>query len=255
MAAVQPFISGAISKTINMPNGATVEDCEDAYMLSWRLAPKATALYRDGSKLSQPLASSLFGDDEETEERAADMFPQSPAQRVPLVAERIVERVVERVVEKVVQRGERRRLPNRRKGYTQKASVGGHKVYLRTRRARGRQARRGLHRHAQGRLGLPLADAQFCRRDLDGPAIRRAARGVRRVVHVHPIRAVRHRRGQGGYPHQTSARLPIGPVTEARSSDGNVKCVDHLPDRKFLRRCNDGPRTARPARQSEYVIV
>jgi ribonucleoside-diphosphate reductase alpha chain len=132
MAAVQPFLSGAISKTINMPSAATVEDCKDACMLSWRLGLKATALYPDGSKLSQPLASSLFGDDEEAEERAADIFAQSPAQRAPLVAERIVERVVERVVEKVVQRGERRRLPNRRKGYTQKAVVGGHKVYLRT---------------------------------------------------------------------------------------------------------------------------
>ncbi len=132
MAAAQPFISGAISKTINMPNSATVEDCKDAYWLSWRLGLKATALYRDGSKLSQPLASSLLGDDEEAEERAAELFAQSPAQRAPLVAERIVERVVERVIERVVQRGERRRLPNRRKGYTQKAAVGGHKVYLRT---------------------------------------------------------------------------------------------------------------------------
>jgi ribonucleoside-diphosphate reductase alpha chain len=132
MAAAQPFISGAISKTINMPHAATVEDCKDAYWLSWRLGLKATALYRDGSKLSQPLAASLFGDDEEAEEQAAELFAQSPAQRAPLVAERIVERVVERVVEKIVQRGERRRLPNRRKGYTQKATVGGHKVYLRT---------------------------------------------------------------------------------------------------------------------------
>ena len=132
MAAVQPFISGAISKTINMPNGATVEDCKDAYMLSWRLGLKATALYRDGSKLSQPLVSNLLGDDEEAEEQAAELLAQSPAQRAPLVAERIVERLVERVVERVVQRGERRRLPNRRKGYTQKATVGGHKVYLRT---------------------------------------------------------------------------------------------------------------------------
>jgi ribonucleoside-diphosphate reductase alpha chain len=55
MAAAQPFISGAISKTINMPNDATVEDCKKAYMLSWKLALKANALYRDGSKLSQPL--------------------------------------------------------------------------------------------------------------------------------------------------------------------------------------------------------
>ena len=132
MAAAQPFISGAISKTINMPNSATIEDCKDAYWLSWRLGLKATALYRDGSKLSQPLAASLLGDDEEAEERAAELFAQSPAQRAPLVAERIVERFVERVVERVVQRGERRRLPNRRKGYTQKAIVGGHKVYLRT---------------------------------------------------------------------------------------------------------------------------
>jgi ribonucleoside-diphosphate reductase alpha chain len=128
MAAVQPFISGAISKTINMPNSATVADCKDAYMLAWRLGLKATALYRDGSKLSQPLASSLFGDDAEAEEQAADLLAQSPAQRVPLVAERIVERIVERVVT----RPERRELPHRRKGYTQKARVGGHKIYLRT---------------------------------------------------------------------------------------------------------------------------
>jgi ribonucleoside-diphosphate reductase alpha chain len=107
-----------------MPNTATVEDCKDAYVLSWRLGLKATALYRDGSKLSQPLASSLLGDDEEAEE----LLEQSPAARTPLVAERIVERVVERVV----RQNERRRLPNRRKGYTQKAVVGGHKVYLRT---------------------------------------------------------------------------------------------------------------------------
>ncbi len=128
MAAAQPFITGAISKTINMPNAATVAECKDAYMLSWRLGLKATALYRDGSKLSQPLASSLFGDDEEAEDKAAELFAQSPAERVPVVAERIVERVIERFV----MRAERRRLSNRRKGYTQKAVVGGHKVYLRT---------------------------------------------------------------------------------------------------------------------------
>jgi ribonucleoside-diphosphate reductase alpha chain len=115
-----------------MQNGATVEDCKEAYLLSWRLGLKATALYRDGSKLPQPLAASLFGDGEEAEERAAELFAQSPIEHAPLVAERIVERFVERVIERVAQRGERRRLPNRRKGYTQKAVVGGHKVYLRT---------------------------------------------------------------------------------------------------------------------------
>ncbi len=68
MAAAQPFISGAISKTINMPNDATIEDCKDAYMLSWRLGLKANALYRDGSKLSQPLNSQLIEADDEDDE-------------------------------------------------------------------------------------------------------------------------------------------------------------------------------------------
>jgi ribonucleoside-diphosphate reductase alpha chain len=127
MAAAQPFISGAISKTINMPNTATVEQCKDAYLLSWRLGLKANALYRDGSKLSQPLSSSLIAD-EDDEDAAADLLEKAPLERVPVIAERIVERVVERVV----QQAGRRRLPQRRKGYTQKAIVGGHKVYLRT---------------------------------------------------------------------------------------------------------------------------
>jgi ribonucleoside-diphosphate reductase alpha chain len=123
MAAAQPFISGAISKTINMPSSATVEQCKDAYRLSWRLALKANALYRDGSKLSQPLSSALIAD-EDDEDAVADFLDRTPAERVPLV--------VERVVERFVMRSERRRLPQRRKGYTQKATVGGHKVYLRT---------------------------------------------------------------------------------------------------------------------------
>jgi ribonucleoside-diphosphate reductase alpha chain len=127
MAAAQSFISGAISKTINMPNRSTVEACKDAYMLSWRLGVKANALYRDGSKLSQPLASSVLGDDDIVE----DIIEATPAARAPMVAERIVERIIERVVEKVAE-NERERLPERRKGYTQKAIVGGHKVYIRT---------------------------------------------------------------------------------------------------------------------------
>jgi ribonucleoside-diphosphate reductase alpha chain len=124
MAAAQPFISGAISKTINMPNSATVEDCRQAYEMSWRLGLKANALYRDGSKLSQPLSALAIGDDKAANDDLADM---TPAARAPIIAERIVERIVEREV----RRG-RERLPQRRKGYTQKAIVGGHKVYLRT---------------------------------------------------------------------------------------------------------------------------
>ncbi|WP_374375759.1 vitamin B12-dependent ribonucleotide reductase [Dongia sp.] len=123
MAAAQSFISGAISKTINMPNQSSVEDCKAAYMLSWQLGVKANALYRDGSKLSQPLSASLLSDEDMVDE----VIEAPAAARAPIVAERIVERIIERVAEQG-----RSRLPERRKGYTQKAIVGGHKVYLRT---------------------------------------------------------------------------------------------------------------------------
>ena len=115
MAAAQPFISGAISKTINMPQDATIEDVKWAYDLAWRGMLKAVALYRDGSKLSQPLNSTTDEDEE-----------RSVAADVEAVAEKMTERVVTQYLR------ERHRLPDRRKGYTQKAVVGGHKVYLRT---------------------------------------------------------------------------------------------------------------------------
>jgi ribonucleoside-diphosphate reductase alpha chain len=123
MAAAQPFISGAISKTINMPNSATVEDCTTAYLNSWMLGLKANALYRDGSKLCQPLSAS-FGDD-----LVDDLADEPAAKQAAIVAERIVEKVVEKIVAADPRRSA---LPTRRKGYTQKAVVGGHKVYLRT---------------------------------------------------------------------------------------------------------------------------
>ncbi|WP_079602420.1 vitamin B12-dependent ribonucleotide reductase [Bradyrhizobium erythrophlei] len=128
MAASQPFISGAISKTINMPNDATVEDCKSAYLLSWKLALKANALYRDGSKLSQPLNSQLISDDDEEEDAVEAFYDKPMAARTAALSEKVVERLVERIV---VMR-EREKMPDRRKGYTQKAVVGGHKVYLRT---------------------------------------------------------------------------------------------------------------------------
>jgi ribonucleoside-diphosphate reductase alpha chain len=128
LAAAQPFISGAISKTINMPNEATVEDCKAAYILSWKLGLKANALYRDGSKLSQPLQSQLIADEEEDDDVIEAFIDKPAAARAAALSEKIVEKVVERIV---VMR-ERERMPDRRKGYTQKAVVGGHKVYLRT---------------------------------------------------------------------------------------------------------------------------
>ncbi|MBM7067636.1 vitamin B12-dependent ribonucleotide reductase [Actibacterium sp. 188UL27-1] len=125
MAAAQSFISGAISKTINMPNDATIADCQSAYELSWSLGTKANALYRDGSKLSQPLAASLVEDDDEAAEVLENGNPQEKAQV-------LAEKIVEKVIIKEVVRSNREKMPERRRGYTQKAIVGGHKVYLRT---------------------------------------------------------------------------------------------------------------------------
>lgn len=115
VAAAQPFISGAISKTINMPKDSTIEDCKNAYMLSWQLGLKANALYREDSKLSQPLSniridmSEDIGSDDNDNDNdnakpSADVIPVRRA----------------------------RKLPHRRKGYTQKAIIGGHKLFLKT---------------------------------------------------------------------------------------------------------------------------
>ncbi|MGQ0666609.1 MAG: vitamin B12-dependent ribonucleotide reductase [Nitrospiraceae bacterium] len=115
MAAAQPFISGAISKTINMPGDATVEAVKAAYLLAWKSMIKAVALYRDGSKLSQPLSAST--DSGKAVEVSSDVMA---------TAEKVTERVLVRYLAK------RRPLPSRRNGYTQKAIIGGHKLYLRT---------------------------------------------------------------------------------------------------------------------------
>ena len=106
MAAVQPFISGAISKTVNLPSEATVEEVENIYTQSWKLGLKAVALYRDGCKQSQPLNSAAKKKaDEPVAAAAADVAP------IKL---------------------RRRRLPKRRHGFTQEARIAGHKVFLRT---------------------------------------------------------------------------------------------------------------------------
>jgi ribonucleoside-diphosphate reductase alpha chain len=115
MAAVQPFLSGAISKTVNLPNEASVDDVQEIYRQGHKLGLKAVALYRDGSKASQPLSAK--GDSKETpvEEATPVLVAQAPA-AAPLLRPH----------------GERRRLPKKRRGFTQEASVGGHKVFLRT---------------------------------------------------------------------------------------------------------------------------
>ncbi len=117
MAAAQPFLSGAISKTINLPASASIADVAECYRVSWKKMVKANALYRDGSKLSQPLSGA-----------AAEALDVGAEFEVPAElpsAEQVAERIVQVM-------GERRRLPHRRAGYTQKATLAGHKVYLRT---------------------------------------------------------------------------------------------------------------------------
>ncbi|MDR2303393.1 MAG: vitamin B12-dependent ribonucleotide reductase [Treponema sp.] len=118
MAAVQPFISGAISKTINMPNAADYEDVKGAYMLSWKSALKAVALYRDGSKLSQPLSSFAPGTD--------------PLADTIIALEQGMVRSPVPMADRPVPRNQRKGLPNRRAGYTQKAKIGGHSIFIRT---------------------------------------------------------------------------------------------------------------------------
>ncbi|GAB4292985.1 MAG: vitamin B12-dependent ribonucleotide reductase [Ignavibacteriaceae bacterium] len=115
MAAAQPFISGAISKTINLPNNASIDDIKDAYMQSWKLGIKANALYRDGSKLSQPLNTM-------SEEEIEELIEDKEHNDIVKVAERIIHRYI----------AKRRRLPDRRSGYTQKAKINGQSVYIRT---------------------------------------------------------------------------------------------------------------------------
>lgn len=127
MAATQPFITGAISKTINMPNEATLIDVENVHLQSWKLMIKAIALYRDGSKLSQPL-NSVSDNGLVDEVTLYDMIGDENNWNENVGAVEINNRIVE----KVYHRAERRRLPKRRHGFVREATVGGHKVFIRT---------------------------------------------------------------------------------------------------------------------------
>ena len=141
MAAAQPFISGAISKTINMPTEAGIDDVKSAYLLSWRSMLKANALYRDGSKLSQPLQATALdlttlpagSDPETTAEAEAESRNENGATQpapVALAGAGPVEEGARALLNVAI--SHKRRLPNRRTGYTQKAKIGGQTVFLRT---------------------------------------------------------------------------------------------------------------------------
>lgn len=120
MGSIQPFVSGAISKTVNMPRDATLEDVRSIYHRAWKLGLKAVALYRDGSKLSQPLGSRL----------AVEIFEGLERSKPDVPVQDVVREVSERMVVRYL--SERRKLPFKRRGYTQKVVIGGHKMFLRT---------------------------------------------------------------------------------------------------------------------------
>jgi ribonucleoside-diphosphate reductase alpha chain len=146
MAACQPFLSGAISKTINLPNEAKVEEIAECYHLSWSLGLKANALYRDGSKLSQPLSnkSDKKKKSEETAEEVVAEESAAPESNIvdlgKLTVEELLEEVTKRMqassdtqlkraLSKIV---ERKSLPAKRRGFTQKAKINGQVLFLRT---------------------------------------------------------------------------------------------------------------------------
>jgi ribonucleoside-diphosphate reductase alpha chain len=150
MAATQPFISGAISKTINLPNEAEVEEIADCYMLSWELGLKANALYRDGSKLSQPLSNKSDKKKKEEKEESAETLSLN-AEREAQPESNIVDLsklTVEELLEEVTKRMhaspdtklkrklsdivQRKTLPAKRRGFTQKAKINGQVIFLRT---------------------------------------------------------------------------------------------------------------------------
>ena len=128
MATAQPFISGAISKTINMPNEATIADVQKAYVDSWKLMLKANALYRDGSKLSQPLNSS--NEDADLAEEVLFNDVEDPANETIDAAK--LHLLIEAEAAQMPPELRRHRLPTKRHGWLREAVVGGHKVYLRT---------------------------------------------------------------------------------------------------------------------------
>jgi ribonucleoside-diphosphate reductase alpha chain len=144
MAAAQPFLSGAISKTINLPNEATVDEIADAYMMSWKLGLKACALYRDGSKLSQPLSNKSdkkkkteSTEDPKTEERKteaakADVADLTIAELLGEIQKRVQNSPDTKLKRELARIVERRTLPAKRRGFTQKAKINGQAIFLRT---------------------------------------------------------------------------------------------------------------------------
>jgi ribonucleoside-diphosphate reductase alpha chain len=144
MAAAQPFLSGAISKTINLPNEGTIEEIADAYLMSWKLGLKACALYRDGSKLSQPLSNKSDKKKKNAEESESETIDQQHETALVNMGQLTIDDLLEEVNKRVQNSEdtalkrqlamivERRTLPAKRFGFTQKAKINGQAIFLRT---------------------------------------------------------------------------------------------------------------------------
>jgi len=144
MAAAQPFLSGAISKTINLPNEGTIEEIADAYLMSWKLGLKACALYRDGSKLSQPLSNKSDKKKKNAEESESETIEQQHETALVNMGQLTIDDLLEEVNKRVQNSEdtalkrqlamivERRTLPAKRFGFTQKAKINGQAIFLRT---------------------------------------------------------------------------------------------------------------------------
>jgi ribonucleoside-diphosphate reductase alpha chain len=250
MAAAQPFLSGAISKTINMPSDATVEEvAEDLHGLVEVRDQGQRALPR--RQQAQPAAQLARGgrgrgrDAAGRDQPAAGGREDHRAHRAPLP-------------------GQAPRMPDRRAGYTQKADDRRPQGLHPHRRVRGWHARRDLHRHAQGGRRLPQPDELLRHRDQPRPAVRRAARGVRRRVRVHPLRAQRHRRratrgsrcrprssttSSASSPSPTSAAT-TWPTCSPRTSSPTPSAASPTPPRSTSPRRRSSPSASSPPARS-----
>ncbi len=185
MGAVQPFISGAISKTINMPATAEVNEVAEAFVTAWRLGLKAVAIYRDGSKRIQPLNT---GKRESAKPHAA---------------------AAARAAESLEHQPVRRKLPDERTSLTHKFDIAGHEGYITVGNVRGRQAGRDFRQHVQARLDHLGPDGRVRDRDLIRAAVRRAAAVPGRQVRAHALRAVGLHQESADSLRQVDRGLPV----------------------------------------------
>jgi ribonucleoside-diphosphate reductase alpha chain len=210
MGAVQPFLSGAISKTVNLPETATVDDIAEAYIQAWKLGVKALAIYRDGSKTAQALRTDAQKERREIPRprwrpaRAATSRPRATSSSRGAVAG--ARRSRSRTAPTTRTRSGR--MPRERQSLTHKFSLGGHEGYITAGMYDGRDGRGDLpDRHRQGGLDPPRHDELVRDRDLDLAAVRRAARDARAQVRLHALRAGRDHHQPGDPVREVDARL------------------------------------------------